>query len=439
MKVLAGQQTTCGVLHCLEQGAEPRLAHITELTVFKSSTGPGARTRRTVAVLSERKSRVSTLWDGIKVEGTWSKQRAELSLYLLETDDCKLAEFSCQVHIVDGYKERRVGFARLGTDSDEPAASTNPKDEASTASTAILLQLSAMLQQNAISFHTTTTELYSKLHDNIRDLENRVGDQITALGASIARHSAGNVDSTVQNRIDKSLSLLSAMTDQLAAAVEKTNGAVSEKPAAERGSSLVRQQSCVRREANYQVVIPGAGESPYLCDLHTEGGGWVIIQRRSTGNVDFYKNWSAYKHGFGSLADDFWLGNDRIHALTSQGSYELMVSLRYGNISAFAHYQTFSLDDESNNYTLRIGGYDGSAGDSLSGHRNQAFSTYDQDNDKHESANCAVVYRGAWWYNKCHSSNLNGEWKALGNKGPRWLHLSASDPVDFTEMKIRKV
>ena len=35
------------------------------------------------------------------------------------------------------------------------------------------------------------------------------------------------------------------------------------------------------------------------------------------------------------------------------------------------------------------------------------FSTKDQDSDLH-TASCAQRYKGAWWYNECHRSNLNG-------------------------------
>ena len=49
----------------------------------------------------------------------------------------------------------------------------------------------------------------------------------------------------------------------------------------------------------------------------------------------------------------------------------------------------------------------GTAGDSLSYHDGQPFSTKDQDNDS-DSGNCAGVYHGAWWYRSCRSSDLNG-------------------------------
>jgi len=83
-------------------------------------------------------------------------------------------------------------------------------------------------------------------------------------------------------------------------------------------------------------------------------------------------------------------------------------------------------------------------GDSLSAHKNKKFSTKDQDNDLHASASCAKVYKGAWWYARCHASNLNGLY--LG--GP---HTSFADGVNWqtwtgyyyslkiSEMKIRPV
>ena len=48
-------------------------------------------------------------------------------------------------------------------------------------------------------------------------------------------------------------------------------------------------------------------------------------------------------------------------------------------------------------YTLNINGYYGDAGDALSFHKGQKFSTIDQDNDVLDDAICSESYKGAWW------------------------------------------
>ena len=72
----------------------------------------------------------------------------------------------------------------------------------------------------------------------------------------------------------------------------------------------------------------------------------------------------------------------------------------------------------------------GTAGDSLSRYRGQALSTKNQDNDSW-SSNCAVTYKGAWWYYACHTSNLNG----LCHHGP---HFSFADGVNWNAWKGHK-
>ena len=68
----------------------------------------------------------------------------------------------------------------------------------------------------------------------------------------------------------------------------------------------------------------------------------------------------------------------------------------------------------------------GTAGDSLAWHRNMSFSTNDQDNDQAPGESCAISYNGAWWYNACHASNLNGRYlngshSSYAN-GVNWYH-----------------
>ena len=82
----------------------------------------------------------------------------------------------------------------------------------------------------------------------------------------------------------------------------------------------------------------------------------------------------------------------------------------------------------------------GTAGDSLNWHRGKSFSTKDRDNDKWSGGNCALRWKGAWWYNNCHHSNLNGLYLngKVDAKGMSWHHWKNSYySVKRSEMKIR--
>ena len=192
----------------------------------------------------------------------------------------------------------------------------------------------------------------------------------------------------------------------------------------------------------YPVIQPGGAgrfNFPYLCDTQTDGGGWIIIQRRTNGDVDFYRNWDEYKTGFGDLHTDFWLGNENIHQITSSGSYELRVEMKYKGKSAYARYGHFSIAGERENYALSVGDYSGTAGDSLIVyHKGQQFTTRDRDNDGSFQLNCAEHVKGAWWYKACGKSNLNGQWQGPVRKGPFWYKFTKYNPVSYSEMKIRR-
>ena len=164
-----------------------------------------------------------------------------------------------------------------------------------------------------------------------------------------------------------------------------------------------------------------------------------MFQRRQDGSVDFYRGWNDYKAGFGQLTAEFWLGNDKIHRLTASRPSSLRVELEdWSGGRAYAKYGKFNNGNEQAQYRLEVGSYSGTAGDSLTGHNNMAFSTKDRDNDRWYR-NCAVSYTGAWWYDRCYSSNLNGQY--LGDKsddrGAKWNHFRGSLSLKFTEMKLR--
>ncbi|XP_037674121.1 angiopoietin-related protein 6 [Choloepus didactylus] len=156
------------------------------------------------------------------------------------------------------------------------------------------------------------------------------------------------------------------------------------------------------------------------CEQQVDGGGWTVIQQRQDGSVNFFITWQHYKVGFGRPDGEYWLGLEPVHQLTSRGDHELLVLLEdWGGRGARAHYDSFSLEPESDYYRLRLGQYHGDAGDSLSWHNDKPFSTVDRDHDSY-SGNCALYQRGGWWYHACAHSNLNGVWHRGGHYRSRY-------------------
>ncbi|XP_071807788.1 ficolin-1-like [Asterias amurensis] len=193
----------------------------------------------------------------------------------------------------------------------------------------------------------------------------------------------------------------------------------------------------------YTVQPLDSGEAfRVYCDMETDGGGWTVFQRRQDGSEDFYLDFASYSRGFGNLLGEFWLGNDYLHRLTAQGEYELRVDLTdFVGSRKYALYDSFSIAGVENNYTLKVRGYSGTAGDSMRLHNNRPFSTKDRDLDGY-SGNCAKMFHGAWWYNACHSSNLNGEYlgglTAEFSRGVNWKSWKGFlYSLKTAEMKIR--
>ncbi|RXM99340.1 Tenascin-N [Acipenser ruthenus] len=174
------------------------------------------------------------------------------------------------------------------------------------------------------------------------------------------------------------------------------------------------------------------------CDMTTDGGGWIVIQRRNSGKIDFLKRWKNYTQGFGDMNEEFWLGLDKMYDLTNSQQYELRVDLRAGSESVYAVYDNFKLAPARQKYQLTIGNYRGTAGDAMTYHQGRAFTTVDRDNDIALS-NCAFTHRGAWWYKNCHLANLNGQYgQTTHSVGVNWKPWKGHEfSIPFAEMKIR--
>ncbi|XP_070286884.1 tenascin isoform X5 [Myotis yumanensis] len=190
----------------------------------------------------------------------------------------------------------------------------------------------------------------------------------------------------------------------------------------------------------YTIYLNGdkAQALEVFCDMTSDGGGWIVFLRRKNGREDFYRNWKAYAAGFGDRREEFWLGLDNLNKITSQGQYELRVDLRDHGKTAYAVYDKFSVGDAKTRYKLKVEGYSGTAGDSMAYHNGRSFSTFDKDTDS-AITNCALSYKGAFWYKNCHRVNLMGRYGDNNHsQGVNWFHWKGHEhSIQFAEMKVR--
>uniref|UniRef100_A0A452SNK7 Tenascin n=1 Tax=Ursus americanus TaxID=9643 RepID=A0A452SNK7_URSAM len=190
----------------------------------------------------------------------------------------------------------------------------------------------------------------------------------------------------------------------------------------------------------YTIYLNGdkAQALEVFCDMTSDGGGWIVFLRRKNGREDFYRNWKAYAAGFGDRREEFWLGLDNLHKITAQGQYELRVDLRDHGKTAYAVYDKFSVGDAKTRYRLKVEGYSGTAGDSMAYHNGRSFSTFDKDTDS-AITNCALSYKGAFWYKNCHRVNLMGRYGDNNHsQGVNWFHWKGHEySIQFAEMKLR--
>ncbi|ALC37997.1 maker382 [Drosophila busckii] len=163
----------------------------------------------------------------------------------------------------------------------------------------------------------------------------------------------------------------------------------------------------------YTVNVAELQPFSVFCDTRIAGSGWMVIQRRVDGHLNFFRNWTQYQKGFGNVSTEFFIGLDKLHALTASRPHELYIYLEdFEGNARYERYDEFLIAGEADSYRLtKLGTASGDAGDSLIRHISKKFSTYDKDNDD-SSDDCAQTKIGAWWYGTsngyCCYSSLNG-------------------------------
>ncbi|KAH8299330.1 hypothetical protein KR044_000399 [Drosophila immigrans] len=200
----------------------------------------------------------------------------------------------------------------------------------------------------------------------------------------------------------------------------------------------------INTNAIQTIEVPGLPPFAVACETRTAGAGWTTIQRRQDGSENFYRSWAEYREGFGNLNGELFIGLEKLHAMTMAEPNELYIHLEdFDGESHYAKYDRFIVGNESDAFALlSLGKYSGDAGDSLRYHELMPFSTFDND---HTTTQCPLSNVGAWWYNACEHSNLNGQYieggryeVKLSGRGICWKSWRGYDyGYKLTQMMIR--
>ncbi|GFR77027.1 tenascin [Elysia marginata] len=179
-----------------------------------------------------------------------------------------------------------------------------------------------------------------------------------------------------------------------------------------------------------------------LCDTRTDEGGWILIQRRGNSDISFKRPYEDYGEGFGLPPDDFWLGNELLHKLTSENLYELRIDMwsSEGNPPLYAEYSNFSIESRRWGYRLNLGSYSGTVGEvstdyGLSYNHKHPFTTYDFRRSPIQTS-CSHLSTDGWWHDVCNEVNLNG---LIGNTVLWWNTGTRNITFKRAEMKIRRI
>ncbi|XP_033761563.1 angiopoietin-4-like [Pecten maximus] len=185
----------------------------------------------------------------------------------------------------------------------------------------------------------------------------------------------------------------------------------------------------------YTIAPTGHRPLNVHCDM-TDGGGWTVIQHRIDGAVSFNRNWTDYVTGFGDLRNDFWLGLEYIHTLTSLGAQVIIDMITtQGELIRYS-YGYFKVKNSSTFYELSVSNDTSlkcSSQYRLLYNDGAKFTTP----DRIGRYGCALSGSG-WWFNGCSYFNPNGLFGLADVNYGMAVYCNSKDVVlNETVIKVR--
>ena len=165
-------------------------------------------------------------------------------------------------------------------------------------------------------------------------------------------------------------------------------------------------------------------------------------------SVSFNRSMDDYENTFGDKEDgnNFWLGLEKIHQLTSRGVQRLRIQgITHDDEEFTLEYSRFAVGDKTSGYKLiSSSGYstnvDGLS-NPLASVQQAKFTTRDRDNDRMPNQNCATdISSGGWWYSNCGYINLNGLYNPVCSRDLKNIHIQyLRDASSFKSKGIQSV
>ncbi|KFO23181.1 angiopoietin-related protein 3 [Fukomys damarensis] len=162
------------------------------------------------------------------------------------------------------------------------------------------------------------------------------------------------------------------------------------------------------RSGTYAIRPSNSQVFQVYCDVKS-GSSWTLIQHRTDGSQNFNETWEKYRHGFGKLDGEFWLGLEKIYSIVKQSNYILRIELEDWKDNKYYVEYSFHLGNHETNYRLHLAEMTGNGPKAFPEHQDLEFSTWGHKAERHLL--CSESYSGGWWWHDvCDENNLNGKY-----------------------------